>query len=104
MTEVLFAEFTAKEGAEQEVARLVAGLTPLVRAEPGNVRFEPSVRRDDPRRYFIYEVYFDRAAFDAHVEAAHGAEFNAAINSLIEEDGSALTWLASTSEPAASAG
>ena len=97
MTEVFFAEFTAKEGSEQEVARLVAGLAPLVRAEPGNVRFEPNVRRDDPRRYCIYEVYRDRVAFDAHLGAAYGAEFNAALNPLIEEDGSVLTWLASTS-------
>ena len=96
MTEVLFAEFTVKEGAEREVARLVAGLTPLVRAEPGNLLFEPNVRRDDSRRYFIYEVYRDRTAFDAHVGASHGAEFNAALTPLIEEDGSALTWLAST--------
>jgi quinol monooxygenase YgiN len=96
MTEVLFAEFTVKEGAEQEVARLVAGLTPRVRAEPGNVRFEPNVRRDDPRRYVIYEVYRDRAAFDAHMGAAYGVEFNAAVNPLIEEDGTALTWLVST--------
>lgn len=96
MTEVLFAEFTVKEGAEQEVARLVAGLTPLVRAEPGNVRFEPNVRREDSRRYFVYEVYRDRAAFDAHVGAAYGVEFNAALNPLIEEDASALTWLVPT--------
>ncbi|MET4582187.1 quinol monooxygenase YgiN [Conyzicola nivalis] len=96
MTEVLFAEFTVKEGAEQEVARLVAGLTPLVRAEPGNVRFEPNVRREDSRRYFIYEVYRDRAAFDAHMAASHGVDFNSAIAGLIEEDGSALTWLEST--------
>ena len=95
MTETLFAEFTAKAGSEREVARLVADLTLLVRAEPGNVSFEPSVRRDDPRRYFIYEVYRDRAAFEAHIGAEYGAEFNAALNPLIEEDGSVLTWLAS---------
>lgn len=96
MTECLCAEFTVKVGSEQEVARLVAGLTPLVRAEPGNVRFEPSVRRDDPRRYFIYEVYRDRDAFDEHINAGHSAEFNAALGPLIEEDGSVLTWLAPT--------
>jgi len=97
MTEVLFAEFTVKEGAEQEVARLVAGLIPLVRAEPGNVCFEPNVRRDEPRRYVIYEVYRDRAAFDAHIGAAYGAEFNAALSPLITEDSAALTWLMSKS-------
>ena len=93
MTEVLYAEFTAKEGAEQQVARLVAELTARVREEPGNLVFKPHTRRDNPRRYFVYEAYRDHAAFEAHIGAQHGAEFNAALAPLIEEEGSVLTWL-----------
>ena len=95
MTRSLFAEFTARPGNEQRVADLVAGLTAQVRAEPGNLVFEPYTLEADPRRWFVYEVYVDEAAFQAHIAAPYGAVFNAALGPLIEEDGSRLTWLIS---------
>ena len=95
MTRSLFAEFTARPGNEQSVADLVAGLTAQVRAEPGNLVFEPNTLEVEPRRWFVYEVYVDEAAFQAHITAPYGAVFNAALAPLIEEDGSKLTWLIS---------
>jgi len=93
VTVVLYAEFTARPGAEDAVAGLVAELTARVREEPGNISFEPSTLRDAPRRWFVYEVYRDEAAFGAHIGAPYGAVFNSALGPLIEEDGSRLTWL-----------
>ena len=95
MTRSLFAEFTARPGNEQSVADLVAGLTAQVRAEPGNLVFEPYTLESNLRRWFVYEVYVDDAAFQAHITAPYGAVFNVALNELIEEDGSQLTWLVS---------
>ena len=95
MTRSLFAAFTARPGNEQRVADLVAGLTAQVRAEPGNLAFEPYTLESNPRRWFVYEVYVDEVAFQAHISAPYGAVFNAALNPLIEEDGSQLTWLVS---------
>lgn len=89
----LYAEFTVLPGHEEEVAGLMAGLTRDVRAEPGNVAFEPYVERDNPRRYFVYEVYRDEQAFADHIGAPYGAVFNERLNQLIEEDGSQLTFL-----------
>ena len=93
MTVVLYAEFTARPGAEDAVAGLVRDLTARVREEPGNVTFEPSTLSEAPRRWFVYEVYQDAAAFQAHISADYGAAFNSALAPLIEEDGSRLTWL-----------
>jgi quinol monooxygenase YgiN len=95
VTKALYAEFTARPGDEQRVADLVAGLAERVRAEPGNIAFEPYTLEAEPRRWFVYEVYKDAAAFDAHITADYGAVFNAALGPLIEEDGSQLTWLTS---------
>jgi quinol monooxygenase YgiN len=95
VTRSLFAEFTACPGNEQRVADLVAGLTAQVRAEPGNLAFEPYTLESDPRRWFVYEVYVDEKGFQAHITAPYGAVFNAALAPLIEEDGSKLTWLIS---------
>ncbi|MEO5921013.1 MAG: putative quinol monooxygenase [Pseudolysinimonas sp.] len=93
MTVALYAEFTARPGAEDAVAGLVSELTSRVREEPGNLTFAPSTLKDAPRRWFVYEVYRDAAAFQAHITADYGAVFNSSLGPLIEEDGSRLTWL-----------
>lgn len=93
MTRALYAEFTAREGAEPMVASLVAGLTQLVRAEPGNLAFVPYTLESNPRHWFVYEVYEDEAAFQAHISAPYGAVFNAELADLVEGGGSRLTWL-----------
>ncbi len=94
----LYSEFTALPGQDAEVSGLVSGLAADVRAEPGNVVFEPYVERDRPEHWFVYEVYRDDEAFQAHLTAPYGAVFNARLNELIAEDGSQLTFL---SAPAA---
>ena len=96
MTIALYAEFTALPGSESAVASLVAELAARVRTEPGNVSFEPCTLRERPRHWFVYEVYRDEAAFQAHISASYGEVFNAALGPLIEEDGSQLTWLTPT--------
>jgi quinol monooxygenase YgiN len=89
----LFAEFLVKPGAELQVAELMLELTARVREEPGNLAFVPYTRAAEPRRYFVYEVYRDDAAFQAHITADYGARFNAQLTDLIEGDASELTWL-----------
>ncbi len=90
---ILYAEFTVRAGHDETVAGLMAGLTRDVRTEPGNLAFEAYVERDRPARWFVYEVYRDEAAFQAHIGAPYGAVFNAQLNELIEEQGSQLTFL-----------
>ncbi|PPF18691.1 MULTISPECIES: putative quinol monooxygenase [unclassified Rathayibacter] len=90
---ILYAEFTAKPGHEETVAGMIADLAVLVRREPGNVEFTPYRREDDPARFFVYEVYRDEDAFQAHISADYGAEFNRELGPLIVEPHSQLTWL-----------
>lgn len=42
-----------------------------VQNEPGCVRFDVIEDESDPNRIYLYEVYRDRAAFDAHLQAPH---------------------------------
>ena len=97
MVKALYAEFVAKAGAEDELARRVAELTDAVRQEPGNLAFVPYTLEADPRRWFVYEVYADEDAFRAHITAPHSEVFNGVLSTLIEGDGSVLTWLTPTS-------
>ncbi|SMQ74265.1 Quinol monooxygenase YgiN [Devosia lucknowensis] len=89
----LIAEFTARPGKADAVDALLAGLAQKVRQEPGNIVFDCHRRLDDPARFVVYEVYQDRAAFEAHIGADYGAVFNAALRELITEPNSVLTFL-----------
>ena len=93
MTKTLYAEFTVKPGAEERVAQMMRTLAEQVRAEPGNLVFDPYTRSEDVRKYVVFEVYRDEAAFQEHITADYGREFNRELADLIEEDGSQLSWL-----------
>ena len=89
----LIAEFTALHGRGDDVALLLAGLATKVRAEEGNIVFDCYRRLENPEKFVVYEIYRDKAAFEAHLGAAYGAEFNARLRELIVEPNSILTFL-----------
>ncbi|MFJ4561124.1 putative quinol monooxygenase [Streptomyces massasporeus] len=93
MTKTLLAEFTAREGAEDEVARMILEYAEKVRQEEGNLTFEVYTRAANPRAYWIFEAYRDEDAFQAHLKTPYGGPFNTALAPLIEEDASVLTFL-----------
>ena len=47
--------------------------------EPGCHQFDVCFAADDPGRCFLYEVYTDRGAFDAHLGMAHFKAFDAKV-------------------------
>lgn len=94
MKKTLLAEFTAREGAQDEVSRLIREYALKVREEEGNLVFDVYTKESEPRAYWIFEVYRDEDAFQAHLNAPYGGPFNAALTPLIEEDASVLTFLA----------
>lgn len=51
-----------------------------------------------PRRWFVFEQYVDDEAFEAHINADYGAEFNEELAHHIVEAGSELTWLRSADD------
>lgn len=46
--------------------------------EPGCRQFDVCVDPRDATRYFLYELYDDEAAFQAHLKTAHFLEFDRA--------------------------
>ncbi|MGV9275502.1 putative quinol monooxygenase [Streptomyces griseosporeus] len=93
MHKTLLAEFTAREGAEDEVARLILDYAQKVRQEDGNLAFDVYTKASNPRAYWIFEAYRDEDAFQAHLKAPYGGPFNTALAPLIEEEASVLTFL-----------
>jgi len=41
------------------------------RQEPGNLRFDVLRHEEDPNRFMLYEVYRDKAGFEAHQKTEH---------------------------------
>jgi quinol monooxygenase YgiN len=54
-----------------------------VREEPGCRQFDVCQDPDTPHRIFLYEIYDDRAAFEAHLESAHFRRFDVATMEMV---------------------
>jgi quinol monooxygenase YgiN len=96
---VLYAEFTAKVSADEDVEELLREFAQTVRAEPGNVVFDVYRREDSPERFYVFEIYRNRAAFEEHLSAESGRVFNDALGELIVGAGSELTFLRPAARP-----
>lgn len=89
----LHATFTARADTLTQAQRLIRDYAKRVRDEPGNLEFSVYNERDNPHRFFVFERYANWAAFQHHLSAEYGADFNAELGPLIEEDASRLTFL-----------
>ncbi|MCK4939983.1 MAG: antibiotic biosynthesis monooxygenase [Rhodospirillaceae bacterium] len=55
------------------------------RDEVDNITFNVMVAKDDPDRYYFYEVYTDAAALDRHRESTHFKVYVEAISDMVAE-------------------
>lgn len=76
--------FQLESGAEAEFAPLMAdnAKTSLAR-EPGCHRFDVCTDPSRPGEVFLYELYTDAAAFEAHLASAHFKAFDTAVAHMI---------------------
>jgi quinol monooxygenase YgiN len=83
---VILVEFTMKPGKAARFAELVReNAAASVRDEPGCRRFDVLIPRDGREVVTLYEIYHDRAAFEAHLATPHYARFRDAIEGLVAE-------------------
>lgn len=75
---VIVVDFRIRPGAMAPFRKLMdANAIASARTEPGCRRFDVLATQDEPDRIMLYEIYDDRAAFDAHLKTPHFASFNA---------------------------
>ena len=74
MAYVVTAKWTAKAGEEAAVAAAVEKLAPLSRKEPGMIQYQPHRDPENPRVFFFYEQYRDKAGYEAHLASPHFQE------------------------------
>lgn len=65
------ARWVAKEGEQAEVLRCIHALGEASRAEAGCRFYQANTDPEDPTVFFLYEIYDDRAAADAHWASEH---------------------------------
>ncbi|MEV0909827.1 putative quinol monooxygenase [Streptomyces hokutonensis] len=75
----MIAVLDARPGLEDSFRARIVELVREVRREPGCVTFTAYEARDVPGRFYLYEVYTDAAAFDAHLRTEHVHRFISAI-------------------------
>ena len=57
-------------------AQMIANARASREREPGCLQFDVCSDPAKPERIFLYEIYADRAAFDAHLAAEHFKTFD----------------------------
>ncbi len=81
---VILAEFDVPaEHTEAFLALVRENAMASVRDEPGCRRFDVLRPENGSERIALYEIYQDRAAFEAHVRTPHFARFDAATKPLV---------------------
>ena len=75
---IVVVDFEIAPGAgEAFLALILENARQSLLYEPGCRQFDVCVDPERPERVFLYEVYEDRAAFDAHMASAHYRAFDA---------------------------
>jgi autoinducer 2-degrading protein len=78
----MIAILDARPGLEDTFRARIIELVRAVRSEPGCVAFTAYEARDTPGRFYLYEIYTDAAAFEAHLKTDHVHAFISAIPDL----------------------
>jgi quinol monooxygenase YgiN len=78
----MIAVLDARPGLADAFRQRIVELVRQVRQEPGCVTFTAYEARDTPGRFYLYEIYTNAAAFDAHLKTGHVHAFISAIPAL----------------------
>ena len=57
-----------------------------MRDEPGCYRFDINQDAENPNRFYLYEVYQDEKAFEAHLETPHFKQWISQVKEMFSED------------------
>lgn len=64
---LLLVELNAKPSAVAELENILSGLVEVARQEAGNVVYAVHRQQENSNAFVLYELYKDRAAFNAHL-------------------------------------
>jgi autoinducer 2-degrading protein len=77
---VIIAPIQIKEGYKDRfIEEMISDARGSVNDEPGCLRFDIIQDASDPNRIWLYEVYKDQTAFEAHIKAPHFIKWRDAV-------------------------
>ncbi len=83
--QTVIARFKIQPGKESEALEALKAMTAAVEAnEPGALAYAMHRGQVDPLEVYVYEVYADRAAFDAHRKTDHMRELQSRFAQLMD--------------------
>ncbi|MEM7440043.1 MAG: putative quinol monooxygenase [Pseudomonadota bacterium] len=78
--------FMIKDGAMAAfLPAMVENARTTLAEEPGCHRFDVCTDSQRPNEVFLYELYIDRAAFDAHLESSHFKSFDGLVATMVHD-------------------
>jgi len=82
---VLVVGLRARPNLDKEVRELLIGMREPTRAESGCLRFDLHQSKVDTGLFFVYQIWQDEAALEAHMQCAHTLKFRDSAPKLLEE-------------------
>lgn len=70
-------------GAEAFMPLMLENARTTLTDEPGCLRFDVCTDPAQPDEVFLYEIYYNRAAFDKHLDTSHFKAFDHATAALV---------------------
>jgi len=83
-----------KAGKEEVVRAEIFKNIPEVRKEKGCLRYDLHVLKSGGGRFMFYEIWEDKAAFEAHGAAPHMMAYRERIKDLLEQPTEVSIWSA----------
>lgn len=80
----------APEAWEAFLPLMQANAKASLENEPECHQFDVCTNPEAPNTVFLYEVYTNRAAFDAHLQSAHFIAFDTAVKDMVTDKSVAL--------------
>jgi quinol monooxygenase YgiN len=82
---VVFAEFFAKPGKENELRQAVLGLIGPTRKQKGCIQYDLHSDNENPGHFFFYEKWASKEDLDAHAASAPLTAFGAKSEALLAQ-------------------
>ena len=82
----LVATFTVKDGQHDTFVAAMKDNVQASRKEPGVIVYQSYAVSDNPLQFVNYEVYKDKAAFEAHLKTTHVVDFGDKSKAFLAKD------------------
>ena len=86
----LIVVFNIHQDKKVDFEKVIAPVIQATQNEEGNLEYRLSVDESDGSRYFLYEIYQDRAAYEFHTQQSYLKNFRELLDGVLKEPASVI--------------